>query len=104
MFVSPFPQRRQRYSSVVRHANDRALRGWLYDRVFFGMLPSHHIVNSEATRKTLLESASWIDPGTSRSSIMKSILSIRDRESVELGVPDGAFTFGFVARLEVRKG
>jgi glycosyltransferase involved in cell wall biosynthesis len=91
--------------SVVRHANDRALRGWLYDRVFFGMLPSHHIVNSEATRKTLLESASWIDPRDV--TVIHNGIDPSPFETaspIELGVPDGAFTFGFVARLEVRKG
>lgn len=91
--------------SVVRHANDRALRGWLYDRVFFGMLPRHHIVNSESTRKTLLESAPWIDPDDV--TVIYNGIDPEPFESatpVDLGVPESAFTFGFAGRLEVRKG
>lgn len=91
--------------SVVRHANDRALKGWLYDRVFFGMLPSHHIVNSEATRNTLIESAPWIDPA--EITVIYNGIDPEPFETatpVDLGVPDDAFTFGFAGRLEVRKG
>ena len=41
----------------------------------------------------------------SRSSITESILSPFETASpLELGVPDGAFTFGFAGRLEMRKG
>src|SRR5207342_1281681 len=46
--------------SIVRYPNDRPLRGGIYDRVFFGMLPAAHITNSRATRQTLLESAPWL--------------------------------------------
>lgn len=91
--------------SVVRHANDRALKGWLYDRVFFGMLPKHHIVNSDATRNTLLASAPWIDPAHV-SVIYNGIdpIPFETATAVDLDLPDHAFSFGFVARLEVRKG
>ena len=91
--------------SVVRHANDRALKGWLYDRVFFGMLPRHHIVNSQATRTTLLESAPWIEPA--QVTVIYNGIDAEPFETatpVDLGVPGDAFTFGFAGRLEVRKG
>jgi len=90
---------------VVRHANDRALRGTLYDRIFFGMLPAHHIVNSTATRNTLLSSARWID--RAKVSVVYNGIDPRPFEEArptDLELPANAFVFGFVGRLEVRKG
>jgi len=90
---------------VVRHANDRALRGTLYDRLFFGMLPAHHIVNSAATRNTLLSSAPWID--RAKISVVYNGIDPRPFETarpMDLGLPANAFVFGFIGRLEVRKG
>jgi glycosyltransferase involved in cell wall biosynthesis len=90
---------------VVRHANDRPLRGTLYDRVFFGMLPAHHIVNSVATRNTLLSSAPWID--RAKVTVVYNGIDHRRFETAtptDLGLPANAFVFGFVGRLEVRKG
>lgn len=90
---------------VVRHANDRPLRGTLYDRIFFGLLPAHHIVNSVATRNTLLGSARWID--RAKVTVVYNGIDCDRFESAtpaDLGLPANAFVFGFVGRLEVRKG
>ena len=91
--------------SVVRHANDRALGGGLYDRFFFGSLPSHHIVNSQATRATLLSSAPWIDE-RKITVIYNGIDSepFENAEPAAIDVPADALKFGFVGRLEIRKG
>jgi glycosyltransferase involved in cell wall biosynthesis len=91
--------------TVVRHANDRALDGGLYDRVFFGALPTHHVVNSQATRDTLLGSAPWIDErdvtviynGIDPDPFIRA-------SPADLGVPPSSTIFGFVGRLEIRKG
>ncbi|HEX6574474.1 MAG TPA: glycosyltransferase family 4 protein, partial [Gemmatimonadaceae bacterium] len=91
--------------SIVRHANDRALDGGLYDRAFFGMMPSHHIVNSIATRDTLLRSAPWID--MNEVSVIYNGIDPSPYESApstDLGVPAGSFRIGFAGRLEIRKG
>lgn len=91
--------------TVVRHANDRGLTGGIYDHVFFGRLGSAHIANSEATRRTLLESAPWL-----RKSAMTVIYNGIDMGPLEtgpkadLGLPRGALAIGFIGRLEVRKG
>ena len=91
--------------SVVRHANDRALTGWIYDRVFFGMIPKHHVVNSIATRRTLLKSAAWID--ASNVTVIHNGIdpaAFENAVPADLGVPGGAKVIGFIGRLETRKG
>jgi glycosyltransferase involved in cell wall biosynthesis len=91
--------------SVVRHANDRPLTGWIYDRLFFGSLPKLHIANSEATRQTLLSSASWLD-GSAIEVIYNGmdVERFASAERADLGLPETAFVIGFVGRLERRKG
>jgi glycosyltransferase involved in cell wall biosynthesis len=91
--------------SVVRHANDRALDGGLYDRIFFGAMPAHHIVNSQATRATLLESAPWIDE-KKVTVIYNGIdpVPFETAEAASIDVPAGALKVGFAGRLEIRKG
>jgi glycosyltransferase involved in cell wall biosynthesis len=91
--------------SVVRHANDRALRGGPYDRFFFGVLPAHHIVNSQATRETLMTSAPWIDE-RKITVIYNGIdpVPFESAEPAAIDVPRDALKFGFVGRLEIRKG
>ena len=91
--------------SVVRHANDRALGGGLYDRFFFGALPTHHIVNSQATRATLMDSAPWIDE-REITVIYNGMdpLPFEHAEPASIDVPLDAFKFAFVGRLEIRKG
>ena len=91
--------------SVIRHANDRALGGGVYDRIFFGMMPAHHIVNSQATRATLIDSAPWIDPRDI--TVIYNGIDVSQFEnvaSVDLELPDDAMIFGFAGRLEIRKG
>jgi glycosyltransferase involved in cell wall biosynthesis len=91
--------------SVVRHANDRALKGGLYDRAFFGWLPAHHVVNSFATRTTLLASAPWIDP--EKITVVHNGIDpapFENAKPADLGISDDGFVFGFVGRLEIRKG
>jgi glycosyltransferase involved in cell wall biosynthesis len=91
--------------SIVRHANDRPLTGWIYDRALFGALPVAHIANSRATRDTLLRSASWLDP--EKVLVVYNGIDIEKFDSAEpadLGLPPGAVAIGFVGRLQRRKG
>lgn len=90
---------------VVRHANDRPLRDHPYHRWLYGRLPAHHVVNSEATRRTLLESAPWLDPD--RLTVVLNSIDVarfRDAAPADLGLPSGSLAVGFVGRFEGRKG
>jgi glycosyltransferase involved in cell wall biosynthesis len=91
--------------SVVRYANDRPLTGWIYDRAVFGGLPDLHVANSHATRRTLLESAPWLD--RDRVIVIHNGVNpgpIDEAHPVDLGLPNGALAIGFTGRLETRKG
>ena len=91
--------------SVVRYPNDRPLKGGIYDRLFFGMLPAAHITNSYATRQTLLKSAPWL----ARRPVKVIHNGIDSRsfefaEKADLGLPPDSLVVGFLGRLERRKG
>lgn len=91
--------------AVVRHANDRPLRDGAYHRWLYGRLPAHQIVNSEATRRTLLASAPWLDPR--RMTVVHNSIDLdrfRDAAPADLDLPAGALAVGFVGRFEGRKG
>lgn len=90
---------------VVRHANDRPLRDSAYHRWLYGRLPAHQVVNSEATRRTLLGSAPWLDPAR-LTVVLNSIdpARFRDARPADLGLPSGSLAVGFVGRFEGRKG
>ena len=91
--------------SVVRHPNDRPLKGWIYDRALFGALPALHVANSFATRSTLLASAPWLDPA--RVVVIYNGVDPAKVDAAlpaELGVPAGSLVVGFAGRLEQRKG
>lgn len=91
--------------SVVRHANDRPLTGWIYDHALFGVLPALHIANSRATRETLFRSASWLRP--ERVMVIHNGMNpaaIDSAAPAALGLDREALTIGFIGRLEKRKG
>jgi glycosyltransferase involved in cell wall biosynthesis len=94
----------QRIPYVIRYANDRPLRRH-YDWLLFGRLPSGQIANSNATRATLLRSAPWLRE-ESVAVIHNGIDAARfdGVRPAPLGLPSGAVTFGFIGRLERRKG
>jgi glycosyltransferase involved in cell wall biosynthesis len=90
--------------SVVRHANDRPLTGWIYDHALFGALPAKHVANSRATRATLL-GARWLRPEA-----VRVVYNGIDPAPIDSAIPAGldlpgdAVAIGFVGRLERRKG
>lgn len=94
-----------RIPAVVRHANDRPLRDHPYHRWLYGRLPELHVVNSEATRATLLRSAPWLRPDRVRV-VLNCVEPGRFRAAAPapLGLPAGATVVGFVGRFERRKG
>ena len=91
--------------SIVRHANDRPLTGWIYDRALFGGLPALHIANSDATRDTLLGSAGWLH--AERVMVIHNGMTsaaIDTARRAMLGLEPDAVAIGFIGRLERRKG
>jgi glycosyltransferase involved in cell wall biosynthesis len=47
---------------VVRHPAEQPLRNNPYTRILYGVIPTHHVTNAQATRQTLLRSAPWLKP------------------------------------------
>jgi glycosyltransferase involved in cell wall biosynthesis len=97
--------RLRRIPFVVRHANDRPLRGTPDHRLFFGALPARHVANSAATRETLLRSAPWLRPGR-MAVIHNGIDAARFERAApaDLDLPEGALAIGFAGRFDERKG
>lgn len=90
---------------VYRQEIDEPYRNTPLHRLVYGWVPSIHVVNSDATRRTVLGSVKWLRP--------ESVVIIPnglDLEALErtpaasLGLPEGAVAFGFVGRWEERKG
>ena len=90
---------------VVRRANDRPLKREPHFRFLYGRLPARHVANSQATRHTMLSSASWL--AAEAVTVIHNgidVDAIARAEPAELGVPAGALVFGFLGRFDERKG
>lgn len=90
---------------VVRRANDRPFKREPHFRVLYGWLPALHVANSEATRRTMLDSARWLRPEQVR--VIHNGIDTAALEAIapaELGLPPGALAIGFVGRFDDRKG
>lgn len=91
---------------VVRRANDRPLKRKPHFRVLYGWLPALHVANSEATRRTMLDSAPWLRPDAVRvihNGIDTAALDALPA-ATDLDLPPGALGIGFVGRFDERKG
>jgi glycosyltransferase involved in cell wall biosynthesis len=96
--------RRLRLPVVVRRANDQPLRS-RFARFFYRRVATHIVVNSEATRASLLASA----PELSVKPIDVIYNGIRidvyaNAEPAVLGLPAETIKLGFIGRFETRKG
>lgn len=90
---------------VHRQEIDEAYRDRLYYRLIYGWIPSAIIVNSQASRRSILESVDWVDPA--RLLVLPNGVeadSLRAMPRADLGMPDDAVVFGFLGRWEGRKG
>lgn len=90
---------------VVRHANDQGLPRGPYGRLLYGVVPAMHVVNSHATRATVLRTAPWLEP--ERVALIHNGVDVEVLASVPpagLDLPAGAVAVGFVGRIEARKG
>ncbi len=90
---------------VIRHANDRPLHRGPYGQTLYGSLPTLHVVNAEATKRTLLRSAPWLSADR-----IKVIYNGTDADRYEAAEPDeslvppGDLAIGYVGAFESRKG
>lgn len=88
-----------RVPSVVRRPNDRPLKPRAYVRLLYGALPARHVANSEATRRTILASAPWID--AARVAVVHNGMAPPPRRRHPRTGPP---VFGFLGRFEEEKG
>lgn len=90
---------------VVRRADDRPIKNRPDGALLWGRLTAHHVANSCATRRTMLQSAPWLD-ARKVSVIYNGIDPETFQRAVpaDLGLPQGALAVGFVGRIETRKG
>jgi glycosyltransferase involved in cell wall biosynthesis len=90
---------------VYRHEFNRPYHDPPRTRLLFGWVPAVHVVNSEASRGTVLGSAPWLPPERVRVIPNGIDLEVaRAAPRAELGVPAGSTVFGFVGRFEEQKG
>jgi glycosyltransferase involved in cell wall biosynthesis len=89
---------------MVCHGTDRPLKNEARYRFFFGRIATHHVAVSQAVRKTLRESAAWLKRDISVIYNGVDINEIDAAPALDLGLPAGAVTVGFVGHFEGRKG
>ena len=90
---------------VYRHEFDVPFDRIVRDRLVYGRIPSRCIVLSHAARKTVLDSARWLEP--QRVTLIPNGVDfpgISTAPPLDLGIPDGAVVFGFVGRFDENKG
>jgi glycosyltransferase involved in cell wall biosynthesis len=91
--------------TVGCRAVNRPLRNSLRHRLVYGRLLAHCVVNSQATLRTVLGSAPWLDPA--RVSVIANGIDV-DRFTaatpLPLGLPAGAVVVGYIGRLSPEKG
>jgi glycosyltransferase involved in cell wall biosynthesis len=90
---------------VFRQETDQPYKDVLRHRLFYGWVPDCHVVNSEATRRTLLGSVDWVAP--ERVVVIPNGLDVTpfvEAAPADLGLPEGGVAIGFVGRMEARKG
>lgn len=90
---------------VLRQPMDLPFHRSLHHRFFYGVIPSHYIANSRATRDSMVRSAPWLDP--SDVTVIYNGIDVERfarAEPADLGLPEDAIVVGFVGRFEERKG
>lgn len=90
---------------VLRHGSDQGLKRGPYGRLLYGTIPTRHVTNAEATRRTILRSAPWLDPA--RVSVIYNGVdadACASAPPAELALPAGALAIGYVGRIEPSKG
>ena len=93
---------------VVLHGTDRPLKNKARYRFFFKKIATHHVANSEATKKTIYESAPWMKgidiPVIYNGIDVDSFANAQPAHLLTAGPPDRLTAVGFVGHFEYRKG
>ena len=90
---------------VVRHANQQPLGDNFFWKTLYGRIPALHITNAEATKRTLLDSAPWLEDEKVR--VIYNGVDVEIYTSaapLQLDLPENAVVAGFVGSFEARKG
>ena len=90
--------------TVVRRANDQPIADTAANRFLYTSAAAH-VANSEATKRTLLQSADWLD--AARIHVIYNAIDARGVDDVDpaiLDLPRDAAIVAFAGRLEERKG
>ena len=90
---------------VYRHEFNRPYHDPPRTRLLFGQIPALHVVNSQASRATVLGSAPWLP--TERVRVIPNGIDVEGAQAASparLGLQEGAVVFGFVGRFEEQKG
>lgn len=90
---------------VVRHPNQQPLGRSPHFRFLYGRIPAMHVTNAEATRQTLLDSASWLSPEKVRV-IYNGVdaTPFLNAKPLSIGLGEDAVAIGYVGSFEGRKG
>jgi glycosyltransferase involved in cell wall biosynthesis len=90
--------------AAIRHSFEQPLIGGIRGRMLYGGSVLH-LANAEATRRTVLASAPWLEP--SRVSVIYNGIDASryaDADPIALDVAPGSVCFGLIANLGRRKG
>jgi glycosyltransferase involved in cell wall biosynthesis len=90
---------------VYRHELNIGYRDRRAHRVLFGWVPAVHVVNSDSSRRTVLDSVDWIEPSKVR--VLHNGIDTRTFEqapALDLGLSDDSVVFGYVGRCDEPKG
>ena len=94
---------------ISRQGIDYPLKNKLHYRFFYNVLTRSIVANSEATKKTLLLNAPWLDPDKIKviyNGIDPELFDSKSTKSIKgsLGIEEESILIGFIGRLNVQKG
>jgi glycosyltransferase involved in cell wall biosynthesis len=90
---------------VIRQETDRPLKPRLHYRLYYGMLADHHIVNSKATKQTVLRSAAYLaDDDITVIPNGVELPAYIAAEPADLGLTCRGLKLGYIGQFEERKG
>jgi glycosyltransferase involved in cell wall biosynthesis len=89
---------------IILHNTDRPLKNKLRYRFYYGSRDSIHVPNSQATKKTLQDSAPWLKAPVHVIPNGIDVDRFANAESMDLQLPANSVAVGFVGNFETRKG
>jgi glycosyltransferase involved in cell wall biosynthesis len=102
--LSGLAARIRRLPLLILHNTDRPLKKKLRYRFYYGDRDAIHVANSQATRKTLLDSAPWLKAHVHVIPNGIDVAKFANARPMDLPVPANSVAVGFVGNFETRKG